>query len=510
MTQVNKLTGVFLAVCLLLSLCACDQDPAPTTVPGTTVPTVTTSPSTEPSASPSTAPTETTAPPTEPAPDAESLYSAAREGIYGLNDLVLEYDYTENRLVGSETFTENRAGTASYTGLRSDTPEALIAETFACGGYSTQYYESYLNGAGWCRVNNSNFRCDMSASAFIARQIPAVLTERSLYATVTAERTADGYILYFKDAYAPESWIADTESITLTAAEGKLYLDASGNLTGGSYHAEYLKSSTYYALDVSVSVSRTENVDLSGQQPVYPENSPVISSLEIPKYLLRTVGHVYGAENMSVRYTDTLSGEYFGQTRTQTNSYNTYGSGDAFMATRAIQTSVAGLSGSATTNTRIQAFWKGQYSDRFNSGDAVIDSTVTAQQFRISLEDSILSALMMPGYIAGAQTVDNGSTLTVYFTGNSALADSLCVSIYSLFDNIDLDALAASYSTEYIQGYLTVDKSSGLPVAMGMSLSRSHKINNMTYQLTYQLDQTLSFSAADAYESITGEKLAAE
>ena len=508
MKQGKKLFAAALILCLTVSLCACAQDPVPTT-PGSTAPTQTTSPSTEPSTAPSTASTETTNPPTESVSDASALYSTAWNSICNLTDLVMEYSYQEDRAVGSESFQEKRMGTASYAGLNSDAMEALIEESFTCGGYSTQYFESYLSGNGWCRVNNSNFRQEMSSSAFLARQIPAVLTTLELYANIIAEKAEDGYVLYFRNAYAMESWVTGAADATLIAAEGKLLLDETGKLMGSSYSAEFTRSGTAYTLEVSVTITQTENADFSTRQPVYPENTPVIDDLEIPKYLLRTVGHVYGAENMFVYYIDSLSGEAFAQRRTQTNQYSTYGSGDAFMAEITSQVSLTDSAGNTTTNSQIRTFREGLYSYRINNGESVTDPTVTADQIRISLEDSILSSLMMPSHIAGAQILDLGDTLTIYFTGSEAFADSLCASIYSLF-NMDLDTLATSYSTQYIQGYLTLDKSSGLPVAIGMSLARSHTINNVSYQLTYQLDQALSFSAAAAYESITGEKLATE
>ena len=79
-------------------------------------------------------------------------------------------------------------------------------------------------------------------------------------------------------------------------------------------------------------------------------------------------------------------------------------------------------------------------------------------------------------------------------------------SIYSIF-NANLDTYAESYTTPTAGGYLYIDKESGLPVALGIELERVHVSGEVSYPLTYELDQTMQLSSGDAYENITGEPL---
>lgn len=481
-----------MALCMVLSLCACAAEGSETVPTGTTG-------STAPSV-----PSETVTVPTEAPADPLELYRAAAAALNEAPNWVIDFTITQQRIVGGEIYTENRTGTASYAGRNSEEATALVAETFTCGSYSTQYIESYLNGSGWCRVNNCNFRCDMTAEAFLAQQLPGLLLDSSLYSSVTAEETGDGLTLLFNGAANPESWVADAENAELAVARGTLTLDSNGQINAGSYHAQYSKMGTAYSLDVTVQISTPQSLDFSAQQPVYPEESAVISDLQIPRYLLRVVGDVYTSRNMSVTYSDTMTSQAFGRIRTQVSTYNTYGSGDGFMASLHNQVTLTDPIGATVTTTQVSTFRDGLYSYRYNDGDLTTDSNMTAAQIRTSWEDSILSALIMMNYIAGATIEDAGDTLYITFTGNDTFARSLCSGIYALF-GMDLDSYATSYSTQYINGYLTIDKATGLPTAMGMGLSRSHVINSITYQLTYQLDQTLELSSPNAHGNITGE-----
>ena len=498
MKPTKALITAVLTLCFILSLCACAQVPPPTE------PSVHTDPSTVPT-DPSEPPTESTPPPTEPAPAPEALYEDAKDHFDGLSELVFEYVYQEAKGFGRDTYTETREGTASYTGLESDKMEALLAETFTSGGYSTQYYESYLNGSGWSRVNNSSFRCPMTADDFLERQIPGLLLDQSLYGNFTAERISSGFILTFAGADRLESWVAWAEEATVISASGKLELDADGHLVKGQYHAEYTLGNTPYTLDVSVTLVQTEFVDFSTLQPVYPENAPEVEDPEILKHLLRTVGAVYAAPNMSVDCSDTVISQVVGQSRTQTSSYHfSGGSGDSLMANLNTQVTVKDSIGNTSTNSQTGVFRDGKYAYSYNGGTFLEDPTVNAESIRTTLEDSILSALITPTYIAGAQITDYGEQLVINFDGNQLLSASLLRRIYSLF-SLDLDAIADSFVPGHITAHLTIEQNTGLPVAMGISLSRSHTFSGVTYQLTYELSQTISFSAAKAYESITGE-----
>lgn len=497
MKPAKVLTVTILILCLTLSLCACVQ------VPPATEPTDNTEPSTIPT-TPSDPTMESTTPSTEPPPSPEFLYYSAQDYVGHLTELAMEYTVEATKVFIRDTYREFYDGAAFYTDLDSDQMEALVIENFTSGGYTTQYYESYRNGSGWCRVNNSSFRCPMTIDSFLDRQIPALLLDLTLYKSIDAQRTSYGFLLTFSGADQLENWVITATDATMISASGTLELNAHGNLLGGTYHADYMLGDIPYTLDVSVGIKQTETVDFSAQQPVYPENAPTVETLEILKYLLRTVGSVYAAPNMSVDCTDTVISQAMSQTRHQTSGYHLFGGSENLMAGLSTQVTVTDSIGNTSTNRQDGIFRDGQYTYSYNGGSTMTDATITSEKIRTALEDSILSALITPSYISNAQITDYGQQLVINFDGNDQLADSLCRNIYSLF-KVDLDAFAESFSRGHITAHLTIDKTTGLPVAMGISLGRSHTIKGVTYQLSYELSQTISFSAAKSYESITGE-----
>lgn len=475
--------GVLVVLFVVASLVQCSNTPPEPTEPSETEATV----STEPTIAP------------------EKLYAAAQDAISKASNLVLEYTYSQDRTVCGETFTEDRVGTASYCGYSKSQMQALIQETLTYGGYSAQYYESFISGQGYCRVNNYNYTCDVTIDEFMAMQLPAIALDASLYANITAGTDGDTTVISFQEPSSLESWITDSKYATLIAAYGTATLDADNNLVNLTYHAEYTVSAASYKLDVTIAPSTPATLDLDASQPVYPDDCVILSDLRIPRYLMRVVGDLYSAETVSARYTDSLYSAVCAEIRTQTGSFDFCGSGNDFMAKMDTQVSLTNYVGTSTVNSQSITYLDGVYSYSYNGADAVTDSNVTAETVRTDCEDAILSALLTFDAIAGAELTDAGDFVCITFTGTDEYANSLCSSICSLLGLTNLDTYAESFETEAISSYLTVNKHTGLPTAMGIYFSRSHVLSGVAYALTYQIDQAIEMPGVNAYTNITGE-----
>lgn len=485
MKRCAKILSALIALLLVLSLAACGgQSGSQTTTP------------TETSSAPETQET------TEPI-DAGALYSDALDALYAGSNRVLTIDYQESRLVGGETYTESSAITASYAGLTGDGEmEALVTETVTFGTYEIQYIQSYMGGTAYCRVNNQNFFCDMDADAFTQAQLPAALLDADAYSELSCEIQEDGSLaVYFRDAAVLESWVPARESAQLTEAYGTAVLDAAGTLLSTAYHARYTVSTAEYTLDVTVAVDTPDTLDLSAQQPVYPESCPELADLTIPRLLLKVVGDVYTSQSMSVSYTDTLYSEAFALIRSESGEYITHGSEDSFAATIATQVSLTDYTGTAVTNEQVISYADGVYSYCFNGSEYTTVDNVTVQQVRNGCEDAILASLFNLEFISKATVTDTGDFLYIRFTGNEDFSESLCDSIYALLE-MDLDGYAASYDTDSAGGYLAINKYTALPTALGMYIERRHSIDGVDYLLSYQLDQSMTLSCADAAERL--------
>lgn len=455
---------------------------------------------------PSTAPTvQTTVPPTDPTvpvPEHVLQYAAAKKAVLSAANITVGYTYEQSRTVGAEVYSESRTGTAAYTGRETDALEALVSEDVLYGSYPVHCAESYIGGRAYTQLRGCSYACEMTAEEFLARQIPTTLINEALYQELTVSE--DGLQFHFSDAAYLESWLNPDGQAVLISAEGTVTLDGSGNLAQSVYHAEYTLGTVTCTADVTVTIG----AEVEPLQPEYPQDCPVITDLEIPRHLLRAVGSVYTAQAMSVEYSDSL---YFGllqQTRAENRSVYTYGSGESFIAALSSTVVQSNATGSSSLLSQESTFLDGQYRNSVNGGAASVDPTATAENVRILCEDTILSSLIPLEYIAWAEVTDSGDFLQLSFDCNDAFIQFFSGKIFAMYQyQTSLDTLADSFSTETAEAYITVNKYTGLPTAMGMRLARTHLFDGVSYSMAYQLDQSMTLACQNSYEAITGQPL---
>lgn len=440
--------------------------------------------------------------PTDPAADHWSSYRDARKAAEMLTNYNLSFQYRLSYQVDSENYLETSTGTAAYSG-RGNAFQAFIREELAFGSYETQYYRSYADGMGYCRVDNSNFSCSLTADEFTSQVIPAVLLNENNYGTITQEAGEDGRVFSFRDAIRIENWANSGSNLELTNASGTAKLNSDDQLVESSYHAEYVYGGTRHILDVTVRIDNDAQPDFSGQ-PIYGEDCPVVSDLMIPRLLVQAVGAIFSTQNMRASYTDTLYAEAFSRIRSQQGSCEICGSDQALKALVSTHVSVTDYTGTAVTNSQEIAYADGVYSYSTNGGDATTMETVTPEDMRIYCEDTILSSLFSLGSIGGADLRQTEDYIYIEFDGNSQYSDSICAGIYDIF-GFNLDSYATSYETGECGGYLTLNRYTRMPVTAGMFLERTHYISGVPHRLTYQLDQTMELPSASVYETLTGD-----
>ncbi len=437
---------------------------------------------------------DTTYPPDHPL----RIYSAAKRQLLSAAELGYTYTHCQTRLVGGETYSETRSGTAGFLRLHSDDVEALVQEQVNYGSYSAHFTESYLDGRGYCQVRGTSFACDMTSDAFQARQVPAVLINEKLYRKVEMkDRT-----ITFSDAAALERWANPTGLAELINATGTVTVDQEGRITAASYTASYSLGTTTCTL--AMDLIFTEVPALT--HPEYPESCAVLSDLEIPRHMLRTVDGVYSTRSASAEYTEAIHFGVLQENRTKTGGYCFHGEGAEFLANLNYHNSRTTTTGGSSAASQNNTFRDGQYSCSSNGAEPYIDSTYTAQNIRALCDDSILSAMMTLEHIAGAEITESGDFIHISFRGNDAFLQYFCGNIYTAMGlDTSLDALAESGTVQDASGYLVISKYTGLPTAMGLSLARSHVLGGVSYDMSYRLDQAVTLSCPDAFETITGE-----
>ena len=237
-----------------------------------------------------------------------------------------------------------------------------------------------------------------------------------------------------------------------------------------------------------------------------PKKCPKLDYFDAPRKILQVVGDVYTAQAMSAEYTEMVNSVAFARSRSQTSTFDMYGTDAEFMAQSSYEVINTDYSNTPVTNSEVVTFRNNTCTSSLNGADPTVREGITAETMRTFCEDAVLAALFTPNHLKNATLTEKKGQLRIKFTGNAAFADNLCSSIYSIF-NANLDTYAESYTTPTAGGYLYIDKESGLPVALGIELERVHVSGEVSYPLTYELDQTMQLSSGDAYENITGEPL---
>ena len=436
--------------------------------------------------------------------EALALYAQACEPILNAPDLTITVALEENRTVGTQTYCRKIDETLSYSGKGTDRMMASSVQQLTYGTFKTQYAEFYHAGSGYCQTNGSTFRARMQANTFLDRQTPALLLDGDRYGSVSAELVGDNTVITFFAPHSLEDWVDTSDDAQMIAASGTAVINGQGQLISTAYQAQYSCADVMYEIKITATpvpgAVQTLQADISS----LPENCLTLSYFDAPKRILQVVGDVYTSEALSASYTETLYSAAYARWRTQNSSFDLFGSGDDFMAKTQYEVSLTDYTNTATTKTEIKTFRDGSCMVSINGADAVEQSGVTAQTMRTGCEDAILAALFTPNHILDAAVSDTGDFLCIRFTGNDAFTANLCSGIYSMF-NANLDDWAESFTTEDAGGYLCLNKYTGLPTALGISLSRTHIIDGVAYSLNYQLDQTMELSSSDAYENITGQ-----
>lgn len=426
---------------------------------------------------------------------AQVIYSKALQDVQQAKNLVLTYQYTQNRIVGADTFTTSISGTDSYAGLSSEGMQIVVDQDISFGTYTAQYTELYGSGKAYVMVNDCEFAKEMTGEEFIARQFPSILLDTSLYQSVTMEDVGNTTIITFSDAMAPESWEADPACVSLVSASGTMVLDQSGKLSTYTYCTTYTWGAATYKTEITMDVSVLFGSPIGDDHPGYPEEYVTLSSLDVPKLLLRSVGDIFTAQSFTSQVNQLVNSAALDLVRSDYNTYSISGSGNKLVASADYQVTLSDYRGATSTSTQSDRYENGIFT-RISNGNAPVETTETPEVIRIKWENNVLNGLFALTYLSDATITETDDFYYLDFSGNDAYCDTISASLNTIFAS-DLDSLSSSYSNTQAGGYLTINKQTGLPTSMGMSFARTHVLYGVYYPLTYQLDQGLCLSTPD-------------
>jgi len=464
-----RLIAVLLCVCGVLVLAGCSEPLVETTV---TVP--------------------TTAVSTEPPLSPREKYELARKSLEQAANWILDYTLEEQRTVQTDTYTKKVAGRASFSKLYQKDMVSVVEEQLTYGSYTSEYTEVYCESMAFAKVNECYFKSEMEPEAFVQRQIPAVLIDSALYRTITETVGENSTVISFDGAAAVESWVGKSNA-KIVSASGSAVLDISGALKETTCQITYSVDAVQYAVAATVRVTAPPSLDLGGAHQEHIRNSTEIKSLDVPKMLLQVVGDVYAAGKMHCNAVESIYSEAIPLAYSQ-NSLIDLTSHEGDLTARAeYKIQLSDYRGDVSTSTQVDAFESGVFSSAVNGGKPQTNPTVTPQQMRRYCEDAILSALVAPKYLKDASIEVSKDSYRLEIDGNYDFVTDMMANI-SQFLQVDLDAQATQKKTVSADGYLVIDRETGLPTAMGLNVERQHTIDTLTYRLTYRLDQTMKLS----------------
>ena len=464
----RTLAGLICAI-FALFLCSCSQ------TPGETLPDSTGSFTTE-----------------TPLTAAEQYANACR-AIGEAEHLLLTYSFSETRSINGASYTKSAAGTATYQNIHQDSMTAVVEETLKYGAYENTYEELYCDKSAYALVGNCIFSTDLSVSAFVDRQIPAVLMDGALYESIVAEPSEAGTLFTFSQPTQLERWLSPGETATLVSASGSATLDSGGSLTQSAYRATCLYQGVEYVYEITVKVSAPKALDLSGRHPTHFQDTAPISDIRIPKLLLQIVGDVYSSETLCCEAKESIDCEAISVSQDRLGVYELSGTGAALNAKMAYTFTLSDYRGDVSTSTQEHLYQNGEFTVSLNGGEPALQPQISPQTVRQSCEDAILSALFATKYIQSATLQEEDGHYRMELSGNDTFTADMMVGI-TQFLQVDLEQLSDSALTNEAAGYVVIDSTTGLPTAMGLSLNRQHIINTVPYQLTYRLEHSLVLS----------------
>lgn len=418
-------------------------------------------------------------------------YEKARAAVNAAQNRILVYTATQTREAGSSRFTHTTKGKASFSNVGQDSMVAVVEENLQYGSYESSYGETYCGGKAYVQLAETSFAAELTPAAFVARQLPAALLTGSCYEEITESAEGTMTRIYFRKSIAPESWALPYANAQLVAAEGEALLDEAGALVQTVYRGEYLVGQTRYLYDVTVQVTVPKFLDLGAIHTEHFDNLPVLTDIRAPKLLLGAVGDIFSMQTMTCSAVESIFSEAMSVSYVQKSNYALSGEDEMLAANAAYEITLTDYRGEATVTTQVDTYENGVFTSSVNAAAPETKPGVTAKQMHQYMEDAVLSAVLAPKYLHNAWIEETETHYRLVMQGNVNFVADLMVGIGS-FLNADLDKQAESVYTSASDGYLTIEKETGLPVAMRLELVRQHTMQSVPYQLTYQLEQQIS------------------
>ena len=478
----KKSLMLLLAALLVLSLAACQEKPVETLAP--------------------TEPVVTTAPPPEPA----QVYADARVALDSMAAVTLEVAQTVTTTVEEQNFVEETEQVLTYTGLGTDKPMVWLTEDVPYEDPDSEeeeeesirvYSEIYADGTLYVELEDvAAFSGSLSREELSERYVPAVLLDGSLYGKVTMEEEADRTVISFEEPTAGEAW-AIPEEAELLEASGSAVIGTDGTLKEMRYTATYVYGSAEVTMDVE-SKPRAEALTVN-----LPEDTDKYVPLECVDALRLAIRSDH-TETASATARETIMSQAAGVVRMQSTSMDMNDTNGLMAKIDTTIRLIDGYNGNQSLKQE-ELYRDGKYVITVDDGVPTSQTGIKEDLIRTYCQGIMTSCVATPEYWQQVTATDMGSTYLLKYTYTEDFGDTIQNAICTTFwqDPGFLNKLASAYVNSEVNGYLSVDKYTGLVIATGLYYKGVHTIDGDDYELTVQKDLALTLPSFGAYKAIT-------
>ena len=499
MKTMTKSLSVLLCIAMLISMFGCTQKPVEETTP-------------------STEPTVTEPAPTEPS--AGELYATARDALAQTTDISLELIITKCTTIGKDEFSEQSVQTLTYKGIGSEDPVISMEETIAFGIHdpkenekeekdkddkSNSYKEIWSQGTVYAELMDAyRYSGPVDAEEVSGRYAPVVLLDAALYGSITSEKSGGSTVLTFADPTAAETWAIPKEG-ELVEAGGSATVSSEGKMEEMNYTITY----TYGPAEIKMEIqSRPMDSAKNIGAPANPDTYTPITCIDALRMLVSSSSMLVQADDITSSSVESVFSQAAGVVRNQSTNLDLSGRKENTKAKIDIGIYLMDYSTRKSQEyDQEETFINGKLTTVVNDGLPSTQSNVAWEDIREYVSQPLLAGILDMDFWEDVTGYDLGSVYYLEYELNDNFGNTIQNGICKTFwnDPSFLYSLASKYENAELNGYLSVDKYTGIPVAAGYYYKGIHTIEGQDYELTMQFDQSIEAPAKGAYKEITEE-----
>lgn len=483
----KKLFALILCVVMLFSMAACKQPTNPT-------------------------------PQTDPNDQSKKLYTQASDVLGSASHVTLELLVTTVTTVDGDEFSEQSTQTLTYQDMGTDKAVIALEESLLFSVHNEEeaddeekadpisYKETWHQDTVYTELKDTyRFQSAAPKATVVSRYIPIILLNAELYGTVTQETTETGTVIRFAQPTAGESW-AIPQDAKLAEASGSAHISPEGVLTQMDYTITY----DYGPVQVKQTVqSKPWAIPRFASAPSDRDSYIPVGYADALRTSVCSFANLMQVDSLTFSCTNNLTSEAAAYVENESIQVNLHGRREKTIAK--LDTSIYCTDYTTMKSDEYEQeelFLDNKLTTTVNKGLPASDSSVGWKDVRNYIATVLSAVIYNPDYWKDATVADLGFANLIEFQMNDNFGNYIQNGICSMLwdDPSFLVNLASKYETNEVTGYLSVDKYTGLPIAVGYYYKGTHTIEGRGYSLIQQFDQSITTPSKGAYQEITGKR----